>query len=158
MLTHILQVLRETLLATTATNSSTASVSESEKTLSPTLTAPSPATAFAEQAYNYYHIVRRAPADASVRYRVNVIEARSQKRAIPQIVLGHEGGIREAGYSYLTGMCSRLSRTVDCVSIMTILGLERVSSDLDWDRVINRVHEDELMMDGEVKILVRLLD
>lgn len=157
MLTLILQVLREALLATT-TSSSAASVSESEKAVSPTLTAPSPATAFAEQAYHHYYGVRRAPANASICYRVNVIESHSQKRAVPQIVLDHEGDIRAAGYSYLTGMCSQLGRTVESVSIMTILGLERVVSDLDWDRVINRVNEDDLMMDGEVKILVRLLD
>ncbi|KAL1911841.1 hypothetical protein Sste5344_002418 [Sporothrix stenoceras] len=148
-------VLREALLATNASNSTTPA-SESDKAPSPTLTAPSPATAFAEP--GFYYVSKRAPMNASIRYRVNVIDGHAQRRAIPQINLCHDGDIRAAGYSHLTDMCHRLCREVDSVSIMTILGLERVCSDSDWDRVINRVNDDELLMDGEVKILVRLLD
>lgn len=127
-----------------------APVSEPEKASHPALKAPSPAAVAADLCP-----AKRPPADANIRYRVNIVDGRSQQRAVPQIVLGHEGAIRSAGYSYVTDLCAQLDQTVDTISMVTLLGLEQISSDVGWDRVVGRVH-DEMLMDGEVRILVCL--
>ena len=102
---------------------------------------------------------RKPPAAANIRYIVNVVD-RSAQRLIPQVVLGHDGPIQSAGYSHLAQQCARIlggqhGAASTCISIMTPLGLEKVSSDADWDRVVCRVHGD-VLMDHEVRVLISL--
>ncbi|CAK7205561.1 hypothetical protein SEUCBS139899_008338 [Sporothrix eucalyptigena] len=152
------RVIRDNLLNNTVnkentpvdnTDTPTDSVEASEASAPPSK-APSPAAAAADLLP-----ARRPPADAVLHYRVNVVDRTSQQRIVPQIVLAHEGAVRDAGYSYVVNLCAQLDQTVDTVSIVTLLGLERVGSDVGWDRVVGRVH-DELLMDGEVRVLVCL--
>lgn len=102
---------------------------------------------------------RKPPAAANIRYIVNVVD-RGAQRLIPQVVLGHDGPIRSAGYSHLAKQCARIlgdqhAAASTSISIMTPLGLERVGNDADWDRVVCRVHDD-MIMDREVRVLISL--
>ncbi|CAK7274330.1 hypothetical protein SEPCBS57363_006110 [Sporothrix epigloea] len=96
---------------------------------------------------------RPPPFDAVLRYRINLVDRVSQERTIPQIVLFHSGAVRDEGYSYIVEMCTQRGQIVDSVSIVTMLGLERVNSNNSWDRVVGRTY-DQLLMDGEVRVLV----
>jgi hypothetical protein len=131
-------------------NGGTTPTSGSDSASPSAVTAPSPAAAAAGLCP-----AKRTLADANIRYLVNVVHGRSHQRLVPQVVLRHEGAVRSAGYSHVMNVCTQLGRTVDTVSIMTMLGLERVTSNVSWDRVVGRVHK-ELLMDGEVRILVCL--
>ena len=116
---------------------------------------PAAAAAAATATADCAHHVQPPPADAVFRYRINLVDRMSQERTIPQIVLAHEGPIRDAGYSHIVAMCAQLGQTVDGVSVVTISGLERVSSDKGWDHVVGRTYN-QLLMDGEVRVLVSL--
>ncbi|CAK7230106.1 hypothetical protein SCUCBS95973_007458 [Sporothrix curviconia] len=95
------------------------------------------------------------PADAHFRYRINIVDGVPQERAIPQVVLAHEGAVRDAGYSYIVHMCAQLGQAVSSVSIVTLAGLERISCDLGWDQVVGQTYN-HLLMDSEIRVLVCL--
>ncbi len=97
---------------------------------------------------------RCPPADAKIRYLVNVIRSSpGSERVIPQVVLGHDGAMRTAGFAHIVRHCAGLRRHVVALSVVTLLGLERVDSDASWDRAVGRVHG-EMLFDGEVRVLV----
>ncbi|CAK7228040.1 hypothetical protein SBRCBS47491_006769 [Sporothrix bragantina] len=93
------------------------------------------------------------PANAILRYRVNIVDNASQERTIPQVVLAHEGPVRDAGFSHIVDMCARLGKAIDSVSIVTIKGLECVSDDIAWDRVVGQTYN-QVLMDAEIRVLV----
>lgn len=95
----------------------------------------------------------KAPDDAAIRYFVNI--TRGCQRVLPQLVLGHTECMRAAGYSSLTDRCVAMGCEVASVAVCTLLGLEEVSNDQDWDRAVCRVHE-AMLMDDEVRVLVCL--
>ncbi|KIH92989.1 hypothetical protein SPBR_02417 [Sporothrix brasiliensis 5110] len=145
------RVLRDDLLSSSA-NRDAPLISKSKKASPSPSAAPLPVTA--TPAIDL-RAETRPPANVNIRYHINIVDARSQQRVIPQIVLHHEDDIRNAGYSYVMDLCAQSGRTVDAVSIMTLPGLERITNDVDWDLVVSRVH-DELLLDGEARVLVCL--
>ncbi|KJR88730.1 uncharacterized protein SPSK_07111 [Sporothrix schenckii 1099-18] len=145
------RVLRDDLLSSSA-NRDAPLISKSKKASPSPSAAPSPVTATPTIDLRPE---TRPPANANIRYHINIVDARSQQRVIPQIVLHHEDAIRNAGYSYVMDLCTQSGRTVDAVSIMTLLGLERITNDVNWDLVVSRVHG-ELLLDGEARVLVCL--
>ncbi|ERT01524.1 hypothetical protein HMPREF1624_02775 [Sporothrix schenckii ATCC 58251] len=146
-----MHVLRDDLLSSSA-NRDAPLISKSKKASPSPSAAPSPVTATPTIDLRPE---TRPPANANIRYHINIVDARSQQRVIPQIVLHHEDAIRNAGYSYVMDLCTQSGRTVDAVSIMTLLGLERITNDVNWDLVVSRVHG-ELLLDGEARVLVCL--
>ncbi|EFX00440.1 hypothetical protein CMQ_7442 [Grosmannia clavigera kw1407] len=97
--------------------------------------------------------IAKAPDDATIRYFINI--TRGCERVLPRLVLGHTDWMRTAGYSFLTSRCTAMGYEVASVAVCTLLGLEEVGNDREWDRAVCRVHE-AMLMDDEVRVLVNL--